>query len=244
MVPGALPVRRVEHRPSQDVVEEGWPFTLAPVRQLLRDGLDLGPGVTFLVGENGSGKSTLVEAVAMAYGLGAEGGSSGSLHATRPSESPLHRVLRLVREPGAARWGYFVRAETAHGLYTYLEENPGVRDPRFHELSHGEGFLALFGSRMDTRGFYVLDEPESALSFTSCLALAGQLAEHAAAGSQVLCATHSPLLTALPGARVLELSEDGFAEVAWQDLALVDHWRRYLADPRAYLRHLLPEGAA
>jgi energy-coupling factor transporter ATP-binding protein EcfA2 len=31
--------------------------------------------VTLLVGENGSGKSTLVEAIAMAFGLAAEGGT-------------------------------------------------------------------------------------------------------------------------------------------------------------------------
>lgn len=31
--------------------------------------------VTFLVGENGTGKSTLLEAIAVAYGFNAEGGS-------------------------------------------------------------------------------------------------------------------------------------------------------------------------
>ena len=33
------------------------------------------PKVTFLVGENGSGKSTLIEALAIAWGFNAEGGS-------------------------------------------------------------------------------------------------------------------------------------------------------------------------
>ena len=36
---------------------------------LLREGLTLDQGVTYLVGENGSGKSTMVEAVAMAFGM-------------------------------------------------------------------------------------------------------------------------------------------------------------------------------
>jgi hypothetical protein len=27
--------------------------------------------------------------------------------------------------------------------------------------------------------------------------------------------------------------------VAWRELGIVDHWRRYLADPHAYLRHIV-----
>lgn len=64
------PVRRISRHPDADVDPGAWPHTVAPVRQLLADGLDLAPGITFLVGENGSGKSTLVEGVAMAFGLG------------------------------------------------------------------------------------------------------------------------------------------------------------------------------
>ena len=56
---------------------------------------------------------------------------------------------------------------------------------------------------------------------------------------QVLCATHSPVLAAMPGARILEAGPWGLRETAWDDLDLVDHWRRYLAEPTAYLRHLL-----
>ena len=58
------PVRRVQRRPDAAPDPAAWPYRLAPVAQLLRDGLDLPAGVTFLVGENGSGKSTVVEAVA------------------------------------------------------------------------------------------------------------------------------------------------------------------------------------
>ncbi len=210
---------------------------------LLRDGLDLAPGVTFLLGENGSGKSTLVEAVAQAYGLGVEGGSRGVLHRTRESESPLAGVLRLVRSPGRLVSSYFLRAETMHGLYSYLEDNPSpdvrAAEARLHEMSHGESFLEVLDRHFDDVGFYLLDEPEAALSFTSCLALVELLDRLARAGAQVLCATHSPLLTALPRATILELGDDGMTPTAWEDLALVGHWRGYLRDPQRYLRHVL-----
>ncbi len=231
------PIRRVQRQPGVTHDPLQWPYCLPPVAQLLERGLDLAAGVTFLVGENGSGKSTLVEAIATAAGLNSEGGSRYVRHATRPTESPLREALQLVRSPAASRWGYFLRAETMHGLYTYLEQvSPTVR---LHELSHGESFLEVLNQHFAEPGFYVLDEPEAALSFTSCLALVSLLHRLTLDGGQVLCATHSPLLTALPGATILELSDSGITPVTWQDLNLVTHWQRYLQDPQTYLRHLL-----
>ena len=211
------------------------------VEQLLREGLDLAPGVTFLVGENGSGKSTIVEGIAMAYGLGAEGGSTGSRHETRSSESGLGAALWVQRGLGSGRWGFFLRAETMHGFYTYLEDNPSTYDPVFHEMSHGESFLAVLRTRFDSAGFYCLDEPEAALSFSSTLGLISALHEVVLSGGQVLCATHSPVLAAMPGARILEVGEWGLRESTWDELELVQHWKRYLDEPQRYLRHVLDE---
>ncbi|WP_244212094.1 hypothetical protein [Streptomyces angustmyceticus] len=95
-------------------------------------------------------------------------------------------------------------------------------------------------SRGRTAGVvHVLDEPEAALSFSSCLELVGLMDELGRSGAQIVCATHSPLLTALPGAAIVEVGEHGMRRVEWAELGLVDHWRRYLNDPRKYLRHVL-----
>jgi predicted ATPase len=233
-------VRRLsanEHAPSNG----RWPASIPAVRQFLDDGLDLPAGVTLLVGENGSGKSTLVEGVAMAYGLSPEGGSTHSDHSTHATESDLWRWLRIERSPGGSRWGFFLRAETMHGFYTYLTQNPGENphEPDFHRLSHGESFLEVLRTRFDSPGLYCLDEPEAALSFSGQIALVGTLHDLAAAGAQVLCATHSPLLAALPGARILEVGDWGLRETTYDDLELVNHWRSYLAEPMRYLRHVL-----
>ncbi len=235
------PVRRVEARAGHDFHPGAYPAAIPAVAQVLTDGLDLGPGVTFLVGENGSGKSTIVEAVATAFGLSPEGGSTHSQHSNRPTESSLGDALQLVRGAGSTRWGFFLRAETMHGWYSYLEDHPkttGGDDVSFHELSHGESFLAVLESRFTGRGFFCLDEPEAALSFSSTLGLIAALHRVVDRRGQVLCATHSPVLAAMPGARILEAGPWGLREVAWEDLDLVDHWRRYLAEPYAYLRHL------
>ena len=228
---------------NDDAPEPGrlWPTTIPAVAQVLEQGIDLAPGVTFLVGENGSGKSTIVEGIAVAYGLSPEGGSRQAMHTTRPTESPLSEWLRLQRGVGANRWGFFLRAETMHSFYTYLEENPSTSgaDVAFHEMSHGESFLALLDSRFDEPGFYCLDEPEAALSFQSTLALIAVLQRIVDDGGQVLCATHSPVLAALPGARILEVGDWGIRPAEWKDLEIVNHWRSFLQDPPRYLRHLL-----
>lgn len=232
----------VSVRPNDDAPAAGsqWPLNVPAVAQVLRDGIDLSPGVTFLVGENGSGKSTIVEGVAIAYGLSPEGGSRSARHSTRPTESPLSEWVRLQRGVGANRWGFFLRAETMHSFYTYLEENPSARgDVAFHEMSHGESFLALLESRFDEPGFYCLDEPEAALSFSSTLTLIAVLQRIVEEGGQVLCATHSPVLAALPGARILEVGDWGIRAAEWKDLELVNHWRSFLDSPPRYLRHLL-----
>lgn len=217
-------------------------MTLPPVRQLVEDGLDL-DRMTILVGENGSGKSTLAEAIAMAYGLSPEGGSTGAMHSTRPTESDLWESLLLERGAGLRRWGYFLRAETMHGLYSYIEDHPGKEpDPDFHRLSHGESFMAMLATnRFVNGGFFVLDEPEAGLSFVTQLTLLAQLCELGRDGrSQLLIATHSPVIARLPGATLLQLDERGICKVEWDELAVVDHYRNFLQSPELYLHHLLP----
>ena len=235
------PIRRLEEDPSNILDRQKWPAVLPPVAQVLEDGLDLTPA-TVMVGENGSGKSTIVEAIALAYGLSPEGGSTGARHTTRSSESLLADHLQLVRNAGTTRRGYFLRAETMHGFFTYLEKNPstsGRDDVRFHDMSHGESFLELAVNRFRGRGLWVLDEPESALSFSGCLSLLGVLKDLLASGeSQVIMSTHSPLLAALPGARILEVGPWGLRPQSWEELDLVDSWRSFLDAPQRYLRHL------
>lgn len=236
------PVRRVQANDRAPTTYDEWPASIPAVSHLLREGWELPAGVTLLFGENGSGKSTLVEAVAMAFGLSPEGGSVQARHSTRSTESDLGSWLRLERGAGASRWGFFLRAETMHGFYSYLEENPSSSyraEPKFHQMSHGESFLALLRSRFDSPGLYCLDEPEAALSFSAQMALVGTLHDLATEGGQVLCATHSPLLAALPGAHLLEVGDWGVREATYDDLDLVRHWRAYLAEPMRYLRHVL-----
>jgi predicted ATPase len=230
------PVRRIELDAGADYPKDAWWARIPAIKAILQHGLNLGPGVTFLVGENGSGKSTLVEGLAQAVGLNAEGGSRSAMHSTRETESPFGGVLRVIRTPGRRAHSYFLRAETMHGLYTYLEDHD---EAPLHDQSHGEGFLDLLDRKFDGYGFFLMDEPEAPLSFTSTLRLTAHLDALRNKGSQVVVATHSPLLTALPGATILELGEHGIRKTEWESLELVEHWRAFLGRPSSYLNPLL-----
>ena len=229
-------MRRAEGTTPQLMDRSAWPATLAPVRQLLDEGLELGP-MTILVGENGSGKSTLVEAIAMAFGLNAEGGSTNAMYRSYTSESDLANHIQLVRGAGASKRGFFLRAETMHGLFTYLDS---IGDEgSFHQRSHGESFLDLVTARSQMHGLWVLDEPESALSLPGCLALIGLVRDLVDGGSQVLLSTHSPVLAAYPGADLFEIGEWGIRASEYDDLELVRNWRAFLDAPDRFLRHII-----
>lgn len=226
-----------------------YPWALPAVRALL-DTVGLHPQVTFLVGANGSGKSTVLEALAIAAGLNPEGGSSHFVHTTRDSHSPLGDALTLIRGAARPRTDFFLRAESVFTAATYLEGLPkDFGDPlapyggrSLHEQSHGESFLAIALHRLGPRGLYFLDEPEAALSFEGQLALLLRMHELAAEGAQWIVATHSPVLVAYPGARILLADDDGLGEIAYDDVPAVRDLRRFLGDPQRQVALLLGDG--
>jgi predicted ATPase len=221
---------------------DAYPFGIPAIRAL--EELELHRKVTFLVGENGSGKSTLIEAIAVASGFNAEGGSKNYFFATRPSESVLSRYLRLSRGARRERDGFFLRAESLFNAATYLE-GIGVNMASYggrslHEQSHGESFLALAGNRFGRDGLYLLDEPEAALSPSRQLALLKIVDELVQRGGcQFLVATHSPILMAYPDATIYLLGPAGMAAVAYEDTEHYQITRSFLNDRESYLRHLL-----
>lgn len=217
-----------------------FPFSVPAVRSL--DALPLHPKITFLVGENGSGKSTLMEAIALAVGLNPEGGSQNIRFSTRPSESNLHEALRVVRGARRPRTSFFLRAESFFNVASVVD-NLGVADSyggkSLHEQSHGESFLALVNERFGADGLYLMDEPEAALSPQRQLALLtafDRLVQHDR--SQLIVATHSPILLAYPEARIFSLDERGIAEVEYEKTEHYALTRDFLLNRERYLRRL------
>ena len=203
--------------------------------------------MTLFAGENGSGKSTLVEAIAVAAGFNAEGGSRNVTLSTRASHSPLHKHLRLVRGTRRPRTGYFLRAESFFNVATYLErlEDPGALAPyggrSLHEQSHGESFISLLKHRFGPGGLYILDEPEAALSLGGNLALMRRMHDLVGEGSQFILSTHSPILLGYPDAKIYVLSGAGLTATPYEETEVVALTRSFLQDRGEFLHHLFDD---
>lgn len=234
-------VLRRERIPSFDA----YPFCLPAVRCL--DSLKLHPRVTYLIGENGTGKSTLLEAIAVEAGFNPEGGSRGARFATHNTHSGLAQCVRLVRGISRPRDGFFLRAESFYNVATYLDVelerqyNAAYGGRSLHEQSHGEAFMALVTNRFRGQGFYILDEPEAALSPARQMALLSVLHELVRKGSQFLIATHSPIVMAYPDSVIYQLEREEIRTVAYKETEHYRISRDFLTHTDSALRELLGE---
>jgi len=229
-----------------------FPFSL-PIIKNLTD-IEFPTQVTFFVGENGAGKSTLLEAIAHNAGFGPEGGSK-NIH-FKTSEEKSYSAAEQLAECLTLSWrqkprdGYFFRAESFYNVANYLDtltrESAYAYGPyggkSLHQQSHGESFFAFFKNRLGSGGFYILDEPEAALSpqrQLALLALMHQLCKHS--DTQFIIATHSPILLAYPGAIIYSCDTQHLSSIAYKETEHYQLTKRFLDDPGRYLHHLFSD---
>lgn len=245
--PYLVSVRTLRERvPDENV----FPFHLPCLRRL---DLKFEKPVTFFVGENGTGKSTLIEAIAALARLPVSGGSRAELEAGHgpENESPLAGALRPSFKNRPID-GYFLRAEFHAHFAALLERRR--RDPDFYgdpyrayggrslfERSHGEAFLAILQNRID-EGFFLFDEPESALSPQRQLTLLSLMWDLSRTGaSQFIVATHSPILLTFPGADIVSFDGEQLTRVTLEDTSHYQITRGILDNPERYWRYLREE---
>jgi predicted ATPase len=224
-----------------------YPFCLPFLRRDFELGFDR--PVTIIVGENGTGKSTLLEGIAVLAGYDEAGGGKGYMavdhsEATEVMGGKLSTALRASWLPKITQ-GWFFRAESFFSIARYLDaaaQDVGKSGPDFLSHSHGEGFLRFFEERCQRQGIYIFDEPESALSPARQIEFLKLLRMmEASTICQVIMATHSPMLMAFPGARLLRLSKYGLEPVAVEQ---TDHYRvmrEFCADPAGFIEAMMEE---
>jgi predicted ATPase len=224
-----------------------YPFCLP----FLRAGFELQfeHAVTIIVGENGTGKSTLLEGIAAMAGYDAAGGGKGYTpvdhsRAIEVMGGSLAEALRASWLPKITR-GWFFRAESFFTVARYLDEaaiSSGGAPPDFLSHSHGEGFLRFFDERCGRQGFYIFDEPESALSPTRQIEFMKLLRRmEQSTICQVIMATHSPILMAFRGARLLRLTKYGLDDVRLEDTEHFRLLREFCIDPEAFIATMMDE---
>jgi len=150
------------------------------------------------------------------------------------------------------RDGFFFRAESYFNVATeieHLDAEPAFSPPiisyfgnrSLHEQSHGESFLAFFSNRLGGDGFYIVDEPEAALSPTRQLSLLVMLHDLVKRGAQFIIATHSPIIMAYPRSRIILLLKDSIEEVQYTE---TDHYlttKSFVIDHVNMLKRLLED---
>lgn len=149
------------------------------------------------------------------------------------------RAAEVRREyEDAGRSGYATRLALGplHGSLREMEQRYGAD---LDAQSHGQSFLHLFKARFVPGGLYLLDEPEAPLSPRSQLALLIMLTEMVQQDAQFIIATHSPILLAFPGARIIDFDATPVSPIAFEECEHVTITRDFLQAPERYLRRLM-----
>lgn len=218
-----------------------YPFNLQVVRNNATISFD--NRLTFIVGENASGKSTLIEAIAVAYGFNAEGGSTSYRFATQQTHSNLHEHITLVKGIKRPKENYYFRGESFYTTKSYMEEiGISYGNRALHNYSHGESFLVLMTERFHGNGLYLFDEPEAALSPQSQMRFIVKMSELLRNNSQLIIATHSPILLAYPQATIYQINSEGTLEsVAYEDTDYYALYRHFLNNHQRFVAQLIRE---
>ncbi len=221
-----------------DSPKTGFPFSIPAIANLI---LRIKKNVTFLVGENGSGKSTILEALADKIGFSAMGGTKHHRF-IEEYETELANHLLLQRDPRLPiGQGFFFRAESFFNLSNYIDEHGNPKYWGGRELlkqSHGESFLSAFNHQF-REGLFLLDEPEAALSPQRQLSLLTIMHNmEKEQRSQLIIATHSPLLLAYPNADIFLLDEKGITKVKYEETEHYQITKGFLDNPDKYFKLL------
>lgn len=235
-------IRSIKFTPPAD--SKKYPFSIPAVKDISK--IQFNRPVTFLVGENGTGKSTIIEAIAVAAGFNAEGGSKNYNFTSQNTTSSLNENLTLIRGYSREKYGYFLRAESFYTTANYAENGTElITGPaplyfdgkRMHEQSHGEAFVSIV-KEFRPKGLYIFDEPESALSPKRLFELMRSIHKFVNQGSQFIIATHSPVLLSYPSV-IYEMSDAGIQHKTYDELASVQLTRDFLNHPDVFLRHII-----
>lgn len=211
--------------------------------------LSFNSNITFFVGENGTGKSTLLESIAVSYGFNPEGGNRNFNFSTMDTHSELHQAITVIKGASRPRSNFFLRAESFYNVASKIEDYRDGDDytayyhsyggKSLHEQSHGESFLALIQNRFTSKGLYILDEPEAALSPQRQLTVLMLIYNLAQKGTQFLIASHSPILLGIPGASILSFDDGFIHEITYEETESYQITELFINNRNILLNNLL-----
>jgi predicted ATPase len=239
----ALHLHKVQLHPEKYPTREYYPFNLDIFHQT--QSLSFDSPVTLFVGENGTGKSTLLRAICKKTGIHIWEGVGRTRFHDNPYEDALYKMIDVAWTDGPVSGSFF--ASYLFRNFAELLDEWAAADPgQFRYFggsslltqSHGQSLLSYFRARYRIRGLYFMDEPETALSPRSQLDLLGVLEQTSRAGAaQFVVATHSPILLACPGAKILSFDYLPAKQIRYEDTEHFKIYKDFLENRAKYLSY-------
>lgn len=242
--------------------EVGYPYHLPFFNQKIT----FNRPITILIGDNGCGKSTLLQLIQNKLDLFQVGESfktkknvvkaNVDYHLSKPkgyyfSSEDFTTYIKEIEKEKAYSYAQIEQVEEEYKSRSNYAKNLAQSTHRktIHELealhdrnlqasSHGEAYLSFFKSRIRPNQLLLIDEPETPLSFENQLALLVILKNAIEENTQLIIASHSPVIMAYPGAQILQFNEESLEEVTYEDIEQVQNLKHFLHQPSAYFRHL------
>ena len=234
-------LQSISFHPESYPTYEQYPFDQAVFRETRT--IALTTPVTLFVGENGTGKSTLLEALSRRCGIHMWRDRERSRFAKNPFETELYRYVDVEWANGSVPGSFF--GSDIFGRFAEILDEWAAADSGQLEYfggqslvtqSHGQSIMSFFRARYKIKGLYLLDEPETALSPRTQLALLALFRTVSSAGhAQFIIATHSPIIMACPGATIYTFDRVPVQEIGYEE---TDHYRIYkafMADRSRYM---------
>jgi len=222
--------------------KDHYPFNLAVFQKTIS--LLLDKAVTFFVGENGSGKSTLLQAVARSCSIHIWQEAGRTRYSHNPYENRFCDSLTVEWSDGMVP-GSFFGSDIFNHFREILDEwassDPGQLEyfggRSLMTQSHGESLMSFFRSRYKIKGLYLLDEPETALSPRSQLALLKLLAgTDKSRSAQFIIATHSPILLACPDALIYSFDHVPIRQMLYEETEHYTIYRDFLKNRTSFIK--------
>lgn len=226
-----------------------YPFSIPFIRSG-NFNLEIKKPILIISGDNGVGKSTLLEIIASSCGFNISGGSKSHLY--NGQKNDVKAILKNINFSWKIKVnnGFFMRADSFNQFAIYLDELAKFDRRSYkpyggkslNEQSHGESFLSLFENRFGTRGIYILDEPEAALSPQKILSFMVMINELSKTGdAQFIISTHSPMLMAMPDAQFIYIKDSELIEMDYKETEHFQITKSFLNNPERMLKYLLKD---
>jgi len=194
----------------------------------------------------------LLEAIAKNFGFSKEGGIRNTQFETN-EEDYITKLSDKIRLSWSEKLltGYFLRAESFFNFASHIDKVQKIDGKAYgayggvslHQQSHGQSFMALFQNHFYKKGFFLLDEPEAALSVQKQLTFLAILNDIVKKypKAQFIIATHSPILLAFPTAQILEFKNGEIRETTYENTEVYAVTKNFLNNKQKIFDQIFSE---